>query len=241
MMKKYILTPEKRAAKRLKRMELWQKPLTSRGHILRAWVNMIFVDHAIFRAVYLNQHRITDTMYRAAQPMPHHIRRWKNQGIKTIINLRGGRDYGSWPLQKQACEQQGLNLEELILRSRDAPAKETILQAAALFDRIAYPAVMHCKSGADRAGFASALFMLIRENATPQQAMRQLSLRFGHFKNSKTGILDAFVEAYAKAHADSGIAFLDWVQNEYDRDAVMQNFKTRGLSRWFVDSILRRE
>ena len=30
--------------------------------------------------------------------------------MKTIVNLRGGREHGAWPLQKEACERHGIQL-----------------------------------------------------------------------------------------------------------------------------------
>ena len=68
-----------------------------------AWLNMIFVDHAIFRLIYLNFHRVTPEFWRSAQPAPHDIRRLAKEGLKTIVNLRGGREYGSWPLDAEAA------------------------------------------------------------------------------------------------------------------------------------------
>ena len=91
------------------------------------------------------------------QPTPHQLAWFRRQGVRTVISLRGGREHGSWPLQREACAQQGLNLVEFVLRSREAPSKETILAAKAFFDGVQYPAVMHCKSGADRAGLGAAL------------------------------------------------------------------------------------
>ncbi len=72
--------------------------------------------------------------------------------MKTIINLRGGRENGAWPLQKEAAEAHGIALVEVTLRSREAPDREMLLSLPALLDGVAYPALAHCKSGADRAG-----------------------------------------------------------------------------------------
>ncbi len=83
-----------------------------------------------------------------------------------------------------------------MLRSRDAPDKATILAAKAFFEGIEYPAVMHCKSGADRAGLAAALYLILHEGRPVAEAARQLSARYGHFRFAKTGILDAFFDRY---------------------------------------------
>ena len=63
--------------------------------------------------------------------------------------------------------------------------------------------ILHCKSGADRAGFVAALYLIVHEGRSVDEALRQLSARYGHFRFSKTGILDAFFERYAEIRAIS--------------------------------------
>ena len=70
-----------------------------------------------------------------------------------------------------------------------------------LFESIEYPALMHCKSGADRAGLMSVLYKLLREKVPFEQAVEQLSLKYLHVKHGKTGMLDAFFQAYADYNA----------------------------------------
>ena len=98
---------------------------------------------------------------------------------------------------------------------------------------------MHCKSGADRAGLAAALAVMF-EGGTTEQAMRQLSWRFGHFNRAPTGILDAFFLHYATV-AEGRTPFLEWVTTEYDEVALRANFRAHGLSRFITDKLLRRE
>lgn len=71
--------------------------------------------------------------------------------------------------------------------------------------------------------------------------MKQLSLRYGHFRFAKTGILDAFFETYAREGDAKGIAFLDWVERSYDPEALERDFKTGFLSSLIADRLIRRE
>jgi hypothetical protein len=98
---------------------------------------------------------------------------------------------------------------------------------------------MHCKSGADRAGLAAGLAILL-EGGTAAQALRQLSWRFGHFSRSRTGILDAFFMLYA-AEAEGKCRFLDWVRAGYDEQALRRDFAASGVQSFVNDRILRRE
>ncbi len=169
------------------------------------------------------------------------IAAFARKGIKTIVNLRGGREHGSWPLQKEACERHGIALVDFVLRSRGAPDRETILGAKAFFAGLREPALVHCKSGADRAGFFSVLYLLVHENRPLDEAIRQLSLRYGHFRFAKTGILDAFFEAYRREGEARGIAFLDWVATGYDPERLEREFKPGLLSSLIADRLIRRE
>ena len=161
--------------------------------------------------------------------------------MRTIVNLRGGREHGSWQLQKEACERLGIQLEEFIVRSRGAPDRETLLSAKEFFDRIEYPAVLHCKSGADRAGFVAALYLVAFEGKSIDEAQRQLSMRYGHFRFSKTGILDEFFDLYRREGEARGIPFLTWIETQYDAEALERNFRPSFWSSLLVDRIMRRE
>ncbi|QEL24696.1 protein tyrosine phosphatase [Bosea sp. F3-2] len=236
-----LRSDEERYARRMARIARWDRPIESRGQRLRAWTNMLLVDHGIFRLAYLNTHRVTPRLWRSAQPAPHQIASFARRGIRTIVNLRGGREHGSWPLQKEACERHGIALIDFILRSRGAPDRDTILNAKGFFESLEEPVLVHCKSGADRAGFFSALYLLIHEKRPLAEAMRQLSLRYGHFRFAKTGILDAFFEAYRREGEAKGIAFLDWVETVYDPERLEREFKPGVISSLIADRLIRRE
>ena len=102
-----------------------------------------------------------------------------------------------------------------------------------------FPILIHCKSGADRAGLVSALIMLL-EGRSVRQAMKQLSWKYGHFKHSRTGILDAFFMLYAQQTQEKQ-NFLDWVRHDYNEQELRSLFKASKLSSFINDQILHRE
>ncbi len=223
------------------RIARWDRPLQGALARLRAWANMLLADHGAFRLVYLNKHRVSERLWRSAQPAPHQIARLKAEGVRTLVNLRGGREHGSWQLQKEACDRLWLDLVEFVVRSREAPDRDTILRAREFFGNLRYPAVLHCKSGADRAGFVAALYLILQEGRPVAEAVRQLSLRYGHFRFAKTGILDAFFERYRVEGEAKGIPFLEWVERIYDPEALTRDFRPRFWSDFVVEKIVRRE
>ena len=236
-----FLTPEERWARKLERIERWDQPIGSRGERARAWAHMILADHGIFRLAYLNLHRIAPGLWRSAQPAPHDLAAFARRGFRTVVSLRNGREHGSWQLEKEACQRRGLALERFVVRSREAPDVATILAVKPFFDRIAYPALVHCKSGADRTSFVAALYLLIQEGRTATEALDQLSLRFGHFRHARTGIIDLFFERYRDEGEARGIPFLEWVEHHYDPERLTRDFKPGFWSGLVADRLLKRE
>jgi protein tyrosine/serine phosphatase len=129
--------------------------------------------------------------------------------------------------------------EFLAFESRGAPHRDRILRFHDLYRRMATPALIHCKSGADRAGLAAGLAILF-EGGTAATALRQLSWRYGHVKASRAGILDAFFVHYAST-GEGRLPFLDWVRREYDESHLRQSFAASGIASFVNDRVLRRE
>ncbi len=202
---------------------------------------MLFVDHGIFRYIYANSHRMSDKAWRSAQPGPHQIRRFAKAGIRTVVNLRGPRDCGSYWLERRACERHGLKLVNYQIRSRAAPTREELKGAKQLFDEIEYPILMHCKSGADRAGLMSVLYRYLHEGVPLEEAKKELSLKYGHIRQAHTGILDYFFERYLADNAVRPMPFFEWVDTVYDPDELKHTFRSKGWANRIVDSVLRRE
>ncbi len=100
---------------------------------------------------------------------------------------------------------------------------------------------MHCKAGADRAGLAAALYLILHEGRPVAEAARQLSARYGHFRFAKTGILDAFFARYLAEGEAKGLDFLTWVETVYDPEALKRDFRPGFWSDVVVDRLIRRE
>lgn len=204
-------------------------------------LDMLLVDHGVFRMIYVNRHPLGTDAWRSAQPAPHHIRALGREGIKTIVNLRGARVCGSYWLEEQACAAAGIKLVNFQVRSRAAPTKEEFRGARELFSSIEYPMLMHCKSGADRVGLMSVLYKHLREDLPIEDAKKQLSAKFGHFRAADTGILDFVFERYLADNEKRPMPFFDWVENVYDPDEIKRAFKANSWANMLTNGILRRE
>lgn len=206
-----------------------------------SYLDMLFVDHGIFRLLYGNRHALDERSYRSAQPAPHQIRQLAVEGVRTIVNLRGERLCGSYWLEQAACKRHGIALVNYQVRSRAAPSREELRGIPALFERIEYPMLMHCKSGSDRAGLMSVLYRHLRQGVPIEEAIKELSLRYGHFRQADTGVLDAFFERYIADTKTRPMPFYEWVETKYDPDELKRTFQASGWANRIVNTVLRRE
>ena len=83
---------------------------------------------------------------------------------------------------------------------------------------------MHCKSGADRAGLASALYLIHSEGKSVAEAQTMLSFKYLHVNDRKTGIMGHTLRAYGRAQALTGVSLRDWFLREYDQEAEQAAF-----------------
>ncbi|WP_238934746.1 fused DSP-PTPase phosphatase/NAD kinase-like protein [Maricaulis parjimensis] len=208
----------------------------------RAWQDFLWKDHGILRQKFHNLHEVGGGMWRSNQPSPQRLEALAEQGFKTILNIRGtqpGVCY--YDLEKDACERLGLVMIDMPFGSREAPYVDRMQRAVKIFDEIAYPALIHCKSGADRAGIISVLFALTKLGLPYEEAIQHLSLKYLHVKAGKTGVLDHFFETYRQYNETTPIGFMDWVETVYDREVVQSSFMASWWGSFLTERVLRRE
>jgi protein tyrosine/serine phosphatase len=212
---------------------------TTRGR-LATYLHYLWNDHAYLRLPWSNAHWISDELVRANQPWPFQVRQWRDRGIRTIVNLRGMDSHAV--LEADACARAGVKMVNYSVSSRGIPTRAQVLGAKALFEEIEYPAMMHCKSGMDRAGLMSALYLHFRKGRPIAEAVDQLHFRFGHIRAGMTGVLDYFFERYLAEFKATGISLEDWVnRDDYDPEVLIQAFKAKLWGNILTEKLLRRE
>ncbi len=205
------------------------------------YAEMLFIDYGIARVVYNNRHLVSENVWRSAQPAPHQVGWLARRGIKTIVNLRGEQTFGTRWLEQRACARHGITLIDLALKSRAPPSRANLLAIKDLLGRVEYPILVHCKSGADRAGLMSVIVQHVRDGTPIAEAKGQLSLRYGHVRSADTGVLDAVFERFLEDQAKTGIKFWDWVETVYDPEEISKSFKARSWANRLVNGFLHRE
>ncbi len=216
--------------------------LVNKLKLIKDYLSLYIVDHGFVRAIYPNMYSIDRQMYRSSQPSPKQLRILKKKyGIKTIINLRGENGLSAYRLEKKACLNLNLELVNFRAYSRNPPESEEIKTLIKLFNKIKYPALMHCKSGSDRTGVVATLYRILYLKESVKDAFKkELHWKYGHIKSSHTGVLDYFFTQYLSENQDNPKTFLEWVEN-YDHVSLKQRFRSSGWTTFIVDKILRRE
>lgn len=218
----------------------WELPFPDAAARRAAWRHMLFRDEGLIRLAYPNLHRVSARAWRSGQPNPRQLGAFAGRGGRTVVSVRNGRNFGSLPLEIESCHRLGLDFHILAFRSRRLAGPEQILAFDALLKRIEYPLLIHCKSGADRTGFAAALYLMLAEGRPAAEARWQLSLRYGHIKSGPAGVLDAFFDAYER-DTRGDVALADWVRTGYDPTVIEAAFRPRAPGRFLVNRVLGRE
>ena len=133
--------------------------------------------HGNFHAVKEGQ------FYRSAQLAKDELgRAIREHGIRSILNLRGGHPGQAWYDDEVTVSQAlGVAHYDYGLSAHRVVTANQIDEILEIIRNAPKPLLVHCKSGADRAGLISALYRFEDEGASPAQADDQLSLAYGHF------------------------------------------------------------
>ncbi|RPE70968.1 tyrosine phosphatase family protein [Pacificibacter maritimus] len=199
---------------------------TPRTRRLAMWHFYLF-DHAFLRDLWQNLWEIAPGVWRSNQPSPKRLKKYKRMGIETVLSLRGdpNKRISFMLLEKQACEELGIELITTSLSARSLAQKETYLDLLDLLETLKKPFLFHCKSGADRAGLVSALYLLHIEGASIDEARKQLNWRYMHLKSTKTGVLDHMLDCYeADTKRLGDMPIRTWFESHYDRAAITSTF-----------------
>ena len=163
-------------------------------------------------------------VYRSAQPVGGWADLAKNQKLATVLNLRGGSESDPWYAAEVAASRElGLDFFDLPLSATTRPSRRQLLTVLDVLDRCKYPLLIHCKSGSDRTGLVSALYLMSRKGVGPDEAEGAFSLYYGHVPILGTRHLhepfreySAWLKASGQVHTPG--RFRDWVARDYRAD-----------------------
>lgn len=151
--------------------------------VLFALVALSSAGFIVHLAARHNFHSVSDgRVYRAAQMSGDMLARTiREQGIKTVVNLRGDNTGADW-YQKEifTARQLGVRHIDFELSASREVSDEQMERILATIDHAAKPVLIHCKNGADRTGLVGALYLYGLERESADDAGRQLAFFWGH-------------------------------------------------------------
>lgn len=209
--------------------------------MLQYW-DLYFVDHGFLRTLYSNLHRLPGNLLRSNQPSPSQLKRVVNRfRLRTVVTLRGGEQPRGWyQLEKLACERLRVNFDWMKVYSRGLLEFDDLLLLKTQIEALELPALVHCKSGADRAGFVAVLYRHFRLGEPIEDSLSELTFRYGHFSKAKTGVLDLFFLTYL-AERKRGQTLMSWAEQRGSIKTLEQDLPDRTWANLIVDTLLRRE
>lgn len=163
-------------------------------------------------------------VYRSAQPRGDLDRLIIERRYGSILNLRGGSWIDPWyRAEVHAARRHSVDFYDMHMLATRRPSRRELLTLLDLFGRCRYPLLIHCKSGSDRTGLASALYLLAAGKATPSTALDAFSIRHGHVPFGGTERLHEPFREYASWLESSGLdhspaRLRDWVAHHYRSD-----------------------
>lgn len=209
----------------------WGKDLSTPASRKRTMFHYYIFDHALIRTFWSNFGKVADDVYRSNHPTERRLEKMKKLGVKSVLNLRGESTLAPYLIEKESLEKLGIALVNAKVYARKAPTRDEMLHLIKCFRTIEKPFLMHCKSGADRAGLAAALYLMIIEGAPLREARKQLSPRYIHFRFTKTGIVDHILDMYEAETRENPMDIETWIATCYDKGRVRESFATR--KRWY--------
>lgn len=144
-----------------------------------------------------NLHRLTDHLYRSEQPTPEGFRNLEKLGIRTVINLRYFND------DEDEAEGTALALRRVKILTWRAGDDHVVEVMRMLRRKENGPFLIHCQHGADRTGLMSAMYRMLEQGWSAQDALDELVAGGYGFhsmwKNIKRYVLAADVDRLRQA------------------------------------------
>ena len=116
-----------------------------------------------------NLHKVSDTLYRSAQPTALGMKNLKQMGIKTVVNLR------SFHSDRKEIGSTGLGYEHIYMKAWHPEREDIVRFLKIATDPKRTPVLVHCLHGADRTGTMSAIYRIAVQGWSKEAAVREMT------------------------------------------------------------------
>jgi len=116
-----------------------------------------------------NLHKVSDDLYRGAQPSTDGMRQLEKLGIKTVINLRFILS------DRNRIEGTGLDYEHINMTTWNTRTKDVLRFLQIVTDSDRTPVFIHCQHGIDRTGVLCAVYRIVVEGWNKDEAIEEMT------------------------------------------------------------------
>ena len=116
-----------------------------------------------------NLHKVSDKLYRSAQPSAEGMRSLKTMGIETIVNLR------SFHSDHDEIGDTGLGYEHIYMKAWHPEEGDAVKFLQIVTNPQRTPVLVHCQHGADRTGIMCALYRVAVQGWSKDEALREMT------------------------------------------------------------------
>jgi len=124
----------------------------------------------------LNFGKISEALYRGAQPDAAAITNLAKLGVKVIINLRMAKDV--WTPEEALAQAHGILYTNIPLRGLGRPTDDQMKTILSLLGTSQGPVFVHCEHGCDRTGTVVACYRIQHDKWTSDDALKEAK-RYG--------------------------------------------------------------
>lgn len=115
-----------------------------------------------------NLYKVSDGLYRSAQPSAKGMENLKKIGIKTIVNLR------SFHSDRDEIGNTGLAYEHIYMKAWHPEEKEIVRFLQIVTGPERTPVLVHCQHGSDRTGTMCAVYRIAVQEWAKKEALREM-------------------------------------------------------------------
>lgn len=125
---------------------------------------------------------IPGELYRSAQLSPSELETYvRDNGIRTVINLRGENKKRTWYDQEiETARRLGIEHIDFKMSASKILTPDRADQLVSILRSAPKPILIHCQSGADRTGLVAVIYSRQIAGIDQKTAARQLSIVYGH-------------------------------------------------------------
>ena len=115
-----------------------------------------------------NLHKVSDTLYRSAQPSAEGMKNLKAIGIETVVNLR------SFHSDRDEIGDTGLTYEHIHMKAWHGEEEDAVRFLQIVTNPKRSPVLVHCQHGADRTGTMCALYRVAVQGWSKEEALKEI-------------------------------------------------------------------